>query len=59
MSLFLESKKEKAEDQIQKNSDEIDQMKQNFLYSLKKLERGYVNIYRPSKEILFQTALEA
>lgn len=51
MSLFLESKKEKAEDQIQKNSDEIDQMKQNFLYSLKKLEKGYVNIYRPNKEV--------
>jgi hypothetical protein len=54
LSLFLETHKIKAEDQIQQISQDQELLKMNFLYSFMKTERSFVNIYRPQHEYYFQ-----
>lgn len=51
MSVFLESKKDKKEEELkQANNEDIEQQKLVYLYSMKKFEPGYINIYNTQKE---------
>ena len=50
MSLFLESKKDNVEDNVQHNTEDEETNKMTYLYSLKKYEPGRINIYRSEKE---------
>ena len=38
LSLFLESKKEKSENQLQHNTQDVENMKMTYMYSLQKYD---------------------
>ena len=50
MSLFLESKRDKSEDD-KVESEEV--IKMSYLYSLQKQDKPLINIYRPKNEQFF------